>query len=140
MTTQTTQRRRARELVLRATYAAEMGQPDGGESFNNIAEELDLSPKGLEYARHLFKTMEEKSDWASEQLTDLSDNWELERMAAIDRIILRLALVELELMADVPVKVAINEAIELAKKYSTPESSKFVNGILDSFAKKMRAE
>jgi N utilization substance protein B len=117
-----------------------MGQPDGRESFNDIAKELDLSPKSLEYARHLFEMMEQKSDWASDQLTNLSDNWKLERMAAIDRIILRMALVELELMADVPVKVAINEAIELAKKYSTPESSKFVNGILDSFAKRMEAE
>jgi len=65
----------------------------------------------------------------------LADNWKLERIALVDRLILRMAMTELREMADVPVKVVLNEAIELAKRYSTASSSAFVNGLLDAFIK-----
>jgi len=68
-------------------------------------------------------------------ISNFAENWRLDRMAAVDRNILRLATYELLYREDIPVKVAINEAIEIAKKYSSQESPSFVNGILDKIAK-----
>ena len=64
-------------------------------------------------------------------ISSVAENWRLDRMAAIDRNILRLGVFEMRFCPDVPDKVAINEALELAKRYSTAQSSRFVNGILD---------
>src|SRR5262249_32558407 len=71
------------------------------------------------------------------ELARASRNWRLERMARVDRNLLRLALYELKYSEDVPAKVALNEAIEIAKRYGTAESSAFVNGILDRCLQEM---
>ena len=70
-----------------------------------------------------------------EQIRRVTENWELDRIAAVDRNILRLAIYEMMFRDDVPPVVSINEAIEIAKKFSTKESGKFVNGILDRIRK-----
>jgi len=89
--------------------------------------------------RQFFLLVRKYKDWADRVIGELAEHWKVERIALIDRILLRMALVELREMPDTPVKVAINEAIELAKKYSTGESSSFINGILDRYAKNMTA-
>ncbi len=70
------------------------------------------------------------------KISDYATNWQIKRMAIIDRNVMRIGLFELQHTADIPPKVAINEAVELAKKYGDLESSKFVNGILDKIHKK----
>jgi transcription antitermination factor NusB len=70
------------------------------------------------------------------KISDYATNWQIKRMAIIDRNVMRIGLYELQHAADIPPKVAINEAVELAKKYGDLESSKFVNGILDKIHKK----
>ena len=70
------------------------------------------------------------------KISDYATNWQIKRMAIIDRNIMRIGLYELKYTTDIPPKVAINEAVELAKKYGDLESSKFVNGILDKIHKK----
>ncbi len=83
------------------------------------------------------KALENDAEYESllaEQLT----NWDVERVAQLDKIILKLALAELLNFPNIPVKVTINEYIELAKLYSTPKSGKFVNGILDSLSEKLK--
>ena len=70
------------------------------------------------------------------KISDYATNWQIKRMAIIDRNVMRIGLYELRYTADIPPKVAINEAVELAKKYGDLESSKFVNGILDKIHKK----
>lgn len=134
-----TPRSRARELVLKALYAHEMGgaAPDG--AFSSVIVDDDEPPveETWKYAEGLFKIVLQHQDWADEHIRRLADNWVLERIAAIDRYILQMAMVELAHLPDVPVKVVINEAIELAKAFSSMQSSAFVNGILDSFAKQM---
>ena len=70
------------------------------------------------------------------KISDYATNWQIRRMAIIDRNIMRIGLYELQYTTDIPPKVAINEAVELAKKYGDLESSKFVNGILDKIHKK----
>ncbi|MBU0984743.1 MAG: transcription antitermination factor NusB [candidate division Zixibacteria bacterium] len=128
-------RSRARELVLKGLYAEEVGDIPHDEVLARIIVADDLSQLALEFARTLYAQVRENRAWADEHISQLARNWDLDRIAAIDRNILRMAMVELKVMVDVPVKVVLNEAIELAKRYSTAESSAFVNGILDSFVK-----
>lgn len=127
-------RRLARELVLKRLYAAEVGEITPDDVLKDVVEEKSLGKKNLEFAREFFLLVQSKGEWADAIIGRLSENWDVKRIAAIDRIIIRMALVELGLMPDVPVKVVINEAIELGKKYSTEGSSSFINGILDRFA------
>ena len=86
------------------------------------------------FTNQLFEGAAHDSTALDELITKHADNWRLDRMAAIDRAILRLALHEMR-ATDTPAKVVINEAVELAKKFSSEESGGFVNGILDTFRK-----
>ena len=79
----------------------------------------------------------EKRAAVDEQIKKVTENWELDRIAAVDRNVLRLAIYEMMFRDDVPPVVSINEAIEIAKKFSTKESGKFVNGILDRIRKEL---
>lgn len=128
-------RRRARELVLQALYAAEINDAPAEDLFRKLLGEEELSPKNLTFAREFFALVRRKLEWADSQISILARNWNIERIADIDLIIMRMALTEIQEMPDTPVKVALNEAIELAKKFSTAESSSFINGILDGYVK-----
>ncbi|WP_229313562.1 transcription antitermination factor NusB [Larkinella terrae] len=86
----------------------------------------------------LYKKAIEKDDEYESLLADQLTNWDVERVAQLDKVILKLALAELLNFPNIPVKVTINEYIELAKVYSTPKSGKFVNGILDSLSEKLK--
>lgn len=128
-------RRRARELVLQALYASDINDAPAEDLFLKLLDEEELSPKNLRFAQAFFDLVRSKQQWADSQISLLAHNWNIERIAEIDLIILRMALTEIQEMPDTPVKVALNEAIELAKKFSTAESSSFINGILDSYVK-----
>jgi transcription antitermination protein NusB len=128
-------RRRARELVLQALYAAEINDSPAEDLFLKLLGEEELSAKNLTFAREFFALVRGKQEWADSQISILARNWNIERIADIDLIIMRMALTEIQEMPDTPVKVALNEAIELAKKFSTAESSSFINGILDGYVK-----
>ncbi|MDA2968206.1 MAG: transcription antitermination factor NusB [Actinomycetota bacterium] len=86
----------------------------------------------------LAKGTEDKRQDTDELISEFSHTWTIQRMPAIDRNILRLAIFELLDRPDVPVAVVINEAVELAKRFSTEESGKYVNGILSAIAKRVR--
>ncbi|MCK4574616.1 MAG: transcription antitermination factor NusB, partial [candidate division Zixibacteria bacterium] len=122
---------------LQALYACEHGEDGPETAFKKLIADEHLSERNLDYARALLRLVQENREWADEQIRVLAENWALERIAAIDRTILRMGLTELEKMPDIPVKVALNESIELAKKFSTGESSKFINGILDNYVSRM---
>lgn len=127
-------RHQARELVLKSLYALDCGTE---ESFESLSEDSGLAEKHLKFAGELFKTCRTNIKWADEQITLLATNWRIERINYIDKNILRMAMVELQFMPDAPIKVVLNEAIEMAKTFSTHESASFVNGILDSFSKSL---
>jgi N utilization substance protein B len=133
-----TGRRQARELALQGLYAYEIHKREIGEIFEQLAQGSSLGEKPLQYARRLMETVIQNLEFVDKEISRLAENWELERIALIDRIILRMALTEINFMPDIPEKVAINEAIDLAKEYSTIESSSFVNGILDAALSKSR--
>ncbi len=124
-------RRRAREHVLKALYAFELGEQTEEEIIESILKKGSLDENSLSFARKLFDLTIAHLDEIDEKIGFLATNWKLERIAIVDKNILRMAITEVDYLPDIPIKVAINEAIELAKKYSTIESASFVNGILD---------
>jgi N utilization substance protein B len=106
-----------------ASWGSDFTGPDGGE----------LDEEGAAFARHLVGVVEARAQEIDDIIQAASKNWRLERMARVDRNILRLATAEL-FAGDAPVKVVLNEAVELAKRFGTAESPPFVNGILDRIA------
>ena len=129
-------RHQARELVLKGLYALQAEASEREEIDSAIVSDAGLGSKSQEFAHALFAKVGELRGWADEQISELAKNWHIDRIAKIDLDILSMGMVEIREFPDIPVNGVINEAIELSKKYSTAESSKFINGVLDSFVKK----
>jgi N utilization substance protein B len=96
--------------------------------------ELEIEPSAQTFARDLLAAAVERAGEIDDLIASASKNWRIDRMSRVDRNILRLGACELIAFRDVPVKVVINEAVELAKRFGTAESSAFVNGVLDRIA------
>ena len=96
--------------------------------------ELQVDAAAQEFARGLVEAATARAAAIDELIVSASKNWRIDRMSRVDRNILRLGAAELLGFTDVPVKVVINEAVELAKRFGTAESSAFVNGVLDRIA------
>jgi N utilization substance protein B len=124
-------RRQAREAALQALYLSDSGLKDLSKIPAAAWSEQPLSPKVREFSMRLVEGVLERQTAIDALIKKYAENWEMKRMAAIDRSLLRLAAYELLHEPETPINVIINEALEIAKKYSTAESSKFVNGILD---------
>ncbi len=126
-------RRRGRELALQMLYQHELAGTDVGGMVASF-DELAQAPEAVrEFAVSLASGVIAKLAELDTRLVDQADNWRLERMAAVDRNILRLALYELLYATDTPPAVVIDEAVEIAKRFGSERSSQFVNGILDGF-------
>ena len=128
---QVSSRRQGREAALQLIYLVDVTGLDVDKIPDAVLSDEPLAPKTREFARHLASGTVSQWDRIESLVAQHARNWELKRMAAIDRCILRLASYELLKELDTPVNVIINEAVEIAKRYSTSDSSKFVNGILD---------
>ena len=138
-------RRRAREAALRMAYQAEVGalaMPDAIRSHAAIGDDdgITLDPASREYAERLARGAWEDKAALDGLIGDAAVNWRVERLAVIDRIILRLGVHELLREAGTPPRVVIDEAIELARLYSGEEAARFVNGVLDGVFKRLRDE
>jgi N utilization substance protein B len=125
-------RRKAREQVLKLLYQLELSGPESESGLAALFEPDKNQPPDVVFARDLFNGVVDNKDKIDGMLKEHSIHWQLGRMAAIDRNILRLATFELIFRADIPAKVAINEAVELAKKYGSQDSPDFVNAVLDN--------
>jgi N utilization substance protein B len=99
---------------------------------NDLFSEFRSDKENYEFGKNLFLNVIEHSGELDEMIAKKIKNWELDRIALIDRIVLRMGICELKYFPEIPPKVSINEAIELAKKFSTERSGKFVNGVLDA--------
>ena len=129
-------RRQARENVLKILYQVEIL----GDDLDSVLDRYwDASPTFddtiKKFANELVKGIAEKKDELDEVIKNKLKNWNFERVAIIDRNILRMGVYEIMFRDDIPDSVSINEAIEIAKKYGDQESSRFINGILDKVAK-----
>ena len=129
-------RTQARECALKILYQAEITRRDTSASAESFWTEKDSVDKTVkEYSDRLTQGVGEHLKVIDEKISKYATNWQLSRMAVIDRNILRLSVYELLFTNDIPPKVSINEAVELAKTYGDTESSKFVNGVLDKIHK-----
>jgi N utilization substance protein B len=130
-------RRSGRAYALQLLYARD---GDAGTDVSGAVQswasefELEVEPPAQAFATDLVAAAVTRSAEIDELITTSSKNWRIERMSRVDRNILRLGACELLNFRDVPVKVVINEAVELAKRFGTAESSAFVNGVLDRIA------
>lgn len=126
------ERRQARELALQCLYQWDRQGPDDGRDLAiPTIHQRASTPEVAEYAQTLLDTFWDHSVAIDERIAAAAEHWSVHRMAVVDRSILRLAIAELCHIPTVPPRVTIDEAIELAKKYSTERSGSFVNGILD---------
>jgi N utilization substance protein B len=124
-------RRRAREIALQVLYQLDLGRGDTREVLDLYWENFQPSQKAREFCQRLIEGVRRSLDQIDPLIEENSENWTLKRMAVVDRNILRLATFELLHCPDIPFKVTLNEAIELAKKFGADDSSAFINGILD---------
>lgn len=131
-------RREARAAALRALYAIDVGKNELESALRAAFAEERMDSEGAAFARLLAEGVLEHQGEIDQRIGDLSHDWSLERLAAVDRNTLRLGAYELLYRQDeAPVGVVINEAVELAKSYSTPDSGRFVNGILGALARQL---
>ena len=121
----------ARETALKLLYEQDLRKESVDELLERHFDENKLDPEIKEFTELLVRGTLEKVSEIDTLLKKYADNWDLERMAVIDRNILRFATFELIYLPDIPAKVAINEAVNIAKKYSQEKAGKFVNGVLD---------
>ncbi len=127
-------RRLAREIALQALYVADVAPSAAEEAFAIVTrrrEGDEADAETLDFARALVVGTLGKRDALDVLIAEKASNWTLPRMAAVDRNVLRLAAYELEDRPDTPVGVIIDEAIEIVRKYSAEEATRFVNGVLD---------
>lgn len=124
-------RTRGREVALQVLYQVEQNTAMPQAEVDRFLLRRLQEPNLCEFAGALVSGVKANREAIDAMITEVAENWRLDRMAAIDRNILRLGAYEMLFDAGVPAKVAINEALELAKRYSTAQSSRFVNGILD---------
>jgi N utilization substance protein B len=122
----------ARRIAMQVLYQSEMAGSDPEASLKNISESEKFIPETLEFATTLAKAAWEDREEIDKVISDLAIDWPLDRIGKVDRSILRLSIFELKL-GETPSAVVINEAVELAKKYSSEEAAKFINGILGTY-------
>lgn len=133
----TKSRRAAREIALNVLYQIDVAKIPPDEALETALENTGLDEAAREFATTLIKGTLEHLDVIDEKLKSLSIGWDPQRQPSVDRNILRMAMFEILFLDQMPPGVSINEAVELAKKYSTEESGKFVNGVLGTLAREM---
>jgi N utilization substance protein B len=132
-------RRKAREVALQFLYQLDVsGDVEPAAPAAEFWSRHPVDAQTRAFAEELVFGAKQNQGKIDALLAQSAEHWDLERMAAVDRNILRAAVYELLWHAEVPPKVAINEAIEIAKKFGTQESSRFINGVLDRIARELR--
>jgi transcription antitermination protein NusB len=128
-------RRKSRELALQALYQSELSGRTPDEGFALLCDHFEVNKKAVLYGRELVTGITAHLEEIDRLIQSHAEHWRLGRMSLVDRNILRLATFELYFQQDVPASVAINEALEIAKRFSTDEAAPFINGILDAIKK-----
>ena len=132
-------KREARSLCLQILFANNFSDSSFDNLFSNfyLSQDNDLekktyNKKQIEYASRLYSFVMKEKDQVDKLIESKLVNWEMNRLATIDRLILRMAITEMLYLDDIPPKVSITEAVEIAKDFSSEDSSGFINGIMDA--------
>jgi N utilization substance protein B len=125
-------RRTIREKVMQVLYAYEITHDPIEPIVKNVFEDILQDNESMGFAYQLIEKVISNVNEIDGKIRSRVNNWEFKRLAIIDKILLRIAICEFLFFPDIPPKVTLNEAIEIAKKFSTDKSSKFINGILDA--------
>ncbi|MBU1904701.1 MAG: transcription antitermination factor NusB [Proteobacteria bacterium] len=126
------ERRRARELAVQVLFHLEFSPGDPSEIFDLICENFNAQKSIRDFSRKLVLGVWEEKETLDRVIAQASRNWRIERMARLDRSILRLAAFEIMFVQDIPAKVSIDEAVELGKKFGSEDSGRYINGVLDN--------
>jgi N utilization substance protein B len=132
----TGKRRKSRELAMQMLFQADVGKQNPDEvrkTFWQAREEVEDDTRG--FSEDLFRVAKAREEEIDAIIEQHSQNWKLSRMAAVDRNVLRMAIAELLGFPGTPAPIVINEALEIARRYSAPESINFLNGVLDAIAR-----
>lgn len=127
-------RRKARENALKVLYAREVGDHAVADVLQSFWEDFEPSEEGRDFTELIVRGTIEHLDRIDRSIQSVSTHWKISRMACVDRNILRMATYELFFLDEIPKRVTLNEAIEIAKRYGTEDSWAFINGILDKLA------
>lgn len=131
-------RRKSRELALQMLFQADLGQQPSDEvrkTFWSGRGEVADEVQG--FSNDIFRVAQDRAEEINQLIQSHAENWRVDRMAAVDRNLLRAAVAEMLGFPGTPRAVVINEAIEIARKFSSPESVQFINGVLDSIGKEI---
>src|SRR5713226_3876729 len=133
-------RRKSRELALQMLFQADLGKQSPDEVRKTFWRGRgDVGDDVQGFAEDIFRVACDRSPDIDKMIEEHAENWRMDRMAAVDRNILRASVAELMGFPSTPRAVIINEAIEIARKFSSPESVQFINGVLDSVGKEIEA-
>ncbi|MDP2896093.1 MAG: transcription antitermination factor NusB [bacterium] len=132
-----TLRRKARELALQFLYGIEVNPGDLEEKLASFWQMNRTEREIEEFAASLIRGVVQHKEQIDRTISEHALNWDIQRIIPVDRNMLRLAVYELAFRPDIPHVVTINEAVDIAKKFGTAESGKFVNGILDNVRAKL---
>jgi transcription antitermination protein NusB len=131
-------RRKSRELALQMLFQADMGKQNAQDVRQSFWRERDSVGKDVQgFADDIFRVATDRTAEIDQLIEHHAENWRMERMAAVDRNVLRAAVAELLAYPTTPRAIIINEALEIARKFSAPESVHFINGVLDSVGKEL---
>jgi N utilization substance protein B len=130
----------SRELALRALFQTDVGRAAVEQAVASCDDQQRYAAETLDFARELALGTAKHRDRIDAVIQKYARDWTLDRMANVDRNVLRLAIFELLYLPDIPPGVTVDEAVELAKKYSTAESGRFVNGILGNLVRNLDGE
>jgi len=133
-------RRKAREVALQVLYQMDISKMDVQEAIRLFWDNFEVPDNVNDFAIHLIEGTWNRIEGIDDVIRNCSENWSLERMAKVDKSILRMSVFELLYCDDIPPKVTLNEAIDLGKEYGSENSGSFINGILDALYAKMRTE
>jgi len=129
-------RRNAREATMKLLYQLELNKTFDEEIVNMFFENNDFTEDEKVYIENTIENIQDNLKLIDEKVEKYIKGWKKERLSKIDLSILRISIYEIMFREDIPTEVSINESIEISKKYSSDESSKFINGVLGSFVRK----
>lgn len=136
----TGKRRKSRELAMQMLFQADVGKQTPAQvrrTFWDAREDADAETRG--FCEEIFEVASLREDEIDRLIESHSAHWRLQRMPAVDRNVLRAAVAEMMGFPDTPIAVVINESLEIARRYSAPESLNFLNGVLDAIARAQRS-